>query len=544
MGPPAPSSTLLQSLQNPALYDHPVHEFQLIETHISWVLLTGAFAYKIKKPVDLGFVNFTTLERRHHFCTEELRLNRRLAPDLYLDVVAIAGSPEHPQFDGTQPPIEYAVKMKQFPQECLLSRALEEGKLSVEHVDALGKQIADFHRRIDVAGVDAPCGDPDVLIQPVRDNFEQLPPEAPHVLGLSRIAALRNWSEQEHAARREHFMQRKADGFIRECHGDLHLGNMALIDGRIVIFDCIEFSSSLRWIDVMSELAFVIMDLIDRKHPHLAYRLMNAYLEHTGDYEGLSVFRFYQVYRAMVRAKVAGIRLKQEETGDPQREHTQEELRSYVALAERLTRPSPPSLIIMHGLSGSGKTMVSQIILEAMGAVRIRSDVERKRLFGLLPEARTGDEASATLYSKDATRVTYSRLEELAEKIVKAGFTVIVDATFLNQMQRQTFKHVAERHHVPFLILDVFASDATVRKRVRHREEQGADASEATVSVLEQQLLHQEPFSSSEQSHVLHIKNDERLNRERLKEELMKRGFRFQAPGFMNEVSSPFEHET
>ena len=517
------SSTLLQSLQNPALYDHPVQEFQLIETHISWVLLTGSFAYKIKKPVDLGFVNFTTLERRHHFCTEELRLNRRLAPDMYAEVIAISGSPESPHINGRGPTIEYAVKMKQFSQRNLLSRVLEEGQLTIALIDALAKQIADFHHSIQVSTMESPFGTFDLLAQPVTENFKHLPIEAPQFLGEDRIEAIRRWSEREHASRKESFVHRKKEGFIRECHGDLHLGNMALIDQRIVIFDCIEFSNRLRWIDVMSEMAFVVMDLIDRGQLDLAYRLLNAYLEYTGDYLGLSVFRFYLVYRAMVRAKVAGIRLGQDEAGDTNRAKTQNELKSYLLLAERLTRPAPPSLIIMHGLSGSGKTIVSQIILEALGAIRIRSDIERKRLFGLSPDARTKDETKSTIYGIDASQVTYTRLEELADKILDAGFTVIVDATFLKKAQRQTFKHMAGVKRVPFIIVDVTASEETLRDRVKKREQHVVDASEATVSVLEQQLLHQEPIAQDEQADMIQVNNDPTFNPDELKEELLKR---------------------
>ena len=523
LGSFSPSSTLLQSLQNPALYHHPVQEFQLIETHISWVLLTGSFAYKIKKPVDLGFVNFTTLERRLHFCTEELRLNRRLAPDMYAEVIAISGSPESPHIEGRGPAIEYAVKMKQFSQRSLLSRVLDEGQLTIELIDALAKQIADFHHSIQVSKMDTPFGTFDLLAQPVTENFEHLPLDAHQFLGKDRMEAIRNWSEQEHAFRKESFIHRKTEGFIRECHGDLHLGNMALIDNRIVIFDCIEFSERLRWIDVMSEMAFVVMDLIDRGQLDLAYRLLNAYLEYTGDYVGVSVFRFYLVYRAMVRAKVAGIRLVQEEVRTSNRAQTQKELTSYLLLAEQLTRPAPPSLIIMHGLSGSGKTIISQLILEAIGAIRIRSDIERKRLFGLSPEARTEDETKSTIYGMDASQATYTRLEELAGKILESAFTVIVDATFLKKAQRQIFKHMAESKRVPFIIVDVTASEETLRERVKKREQTVVDASEATVSVLEQQLFHQEPIAQDEQADLFQVQNDPTFNPDQLKKELLKR---------------------
>jgi aminoglycoside phosphotransferase family enzyme/gluconate kinase len=529
------STKLLQALQNPSIYDHPVQEFQILETHISWVVLTGPFAYKIKKPVNLGFVDFSTLERRRYFCAEELRLNRRLAPDVYLDVVAITGTPEDPKVGGVTPAIEFAVKMKQFPQQSLLTHVLHHRQLLAAHIDGLAKQIADFHAVIQVAGAEIPFGSPDVLAKPVLANFHYLPAEASSLLGEDRIEALRHWTEREHDGHSEIFVKRKSEGFIRECHGDLHLGNMALINDCVVIFDCIEFNDTFRWIDVMSELAFIVMDLIDRGRPDFAYRLLNGYLEHTGDYEGLAVFQYYLTYRAMVRAKVAGIRLEQEEKGGPESRITENELKGYLELAERLSQPTQPSLILMHGLSGSGKTTIAQLILETMGAIRIRSDIERKRLFSLSPEARSERVSDFSIYGNDATERTYRQLEDLAEKILDGGFVVIVDATFLKATQRQQFQRLAERKQVPFLIFDVVSSKSTMQERVRKREESHLDASEATVTVLEDQIRHQEPFGSEEQPFVVCIRNDETFNPLTLKEELLKKGFKFQVSGFKKE---------
>ncbi|RMH37983.1 MAG: aminoglycoside phosphotransferase [Nitrospirae bacterium] len=505
---PDSSSTLLQALQNPALYGHPVERFEILETHISWVLLTGPYAYKIKKPVDLGFVDFRELERRQYFCMEEVRLNRRLAPELYLGVVTITGTPDSPQLGGEGPPIEYAVKMKQFPQEMLLTRVLARGHLTPAHIDALAAQIADFHQRIAVADVASPFGAPDVIIKPVRENFQQLPIVIREWFGADRLERLRTWTEEEHARLIEVFQRRKAEGCIRECHGDLHLGNMALIEKTITIFDCIEFSEALRWIDVMSEMAFTVMDLHHRGCPAYGRRLLNGYLEWTGDYWGVRVFRYYQTYRAIVRAKVAGIRWEQTEAQHADRLVLREELLSYLTLAERLVKEGSCAVIILHGLSGSGKTSLAQELLEATGAIRVRSDIERKRLFGVKPHERTDKAQESVVYSEETTQAVYGRLEECARHVLAAGYPVIVDATFLRRVQRERFQRLAAEWGVPFRIVHVWARDRILQERVARRIEEARDASEADLRVLERQLMMDEPFTEEERSSVVSVNTE------------------------------------
>ena len=499
---------LISSLQNPSLYNHDIQQFELIETHISWVILTGAYAYKIKKPVNLGFLDFSTLEKRRFFCEEELRLNRRLAPIFYLALVTISGSAEVPRLDGTGEPLEYAVKMKQFPQEALLSRQIRDGHVSSSHIDELARSIAEFHARIAIADPFSEFGTPDLIRHVVLDNFQQLPAEAIELISNQEIDRLMQWTTAEHAQCVKHFEKRKAEGFIRECHGDLHLGNIALVDKEIVIFDCIEFSERFRWIDVMSEVAFVVMDLIDRSASSLGWRLLNAYLEQTGDYKGLHLLPYYMTYRAMVRAKVTGIRLAQTRTEDSEHSELAEELNKYLALSTSLTKPPHPTLIITHGLSGSGKTTVSQALLESLGAIRIRSDIERKRLLGLSQEERTKAQKIALVYSKDSTEATYAQLKKLARSILQSGHSAIVDATFLKQTYRNTFAELAQDLGLPFFILDIRAPEAILRKRVEDRQRKGQDASEADISVLEQQLSQDEPFSTIERSFVLEVETE------------------------------------
>lgn len=492
-------SPLIRGLQNAAAYDHPVAEIALVETHISWVLLTGEFAYKVKKPVTLPFADFSTLERRRFLCEEELRLNRRLAPSLYLSVVPIAGSPEQPEMNGSSEPMEYAVKMRQFSQDMLLSRLIQHGGLLPSDIDGLAEETADFHGRVDVAAGETTHGSPEVIREYMEGNFRSLMEDVEDAELRTRLMAMRDWSESEWGRLKPVFIERQRNSFVRECHGDLHLGNMILHsdrdERRVVLFDGIEFNADLRWIDVMSDAAFCIMDLADRGRRDFAHRFLNAYLENTGDYAGLDLLSFYLVYRALVRAKVAGIRLHQTGLG-PEESHRQlGKLISYLDLAETYTQRETPQLIITHGLSGSGKTRGTQPVLESLGALRLRSDVWRKRIGGLEPLASSHSRLEADLYSPEMTAGTYRKLEQLADAILRAGFSVIVDATFLLRRQRDAFRDLALRRDVPFRILSFQASRAILERRVRSR---GGDASEATAAVLEYQFQHVEPLENDE----------------------------------------------
>lgn len=311
---------LIAALRDPSCYPHPVDRIEILETHISWVVLTGPYAYKIKKPVNPGFLDFTTLEKRHACCRDELRLNRRLAPGLYLDVVGITGSPERPHIGGDGEIIEYAVKMVQFGQDQLASRLLENGNLTARHIGQLAEKIAAFHQQAAAAEAGSPLGSPQAVTAHALQNFDQIAALPGAAADHSALSDLRRWTEREAAAREAAMNARQSGASVRECHGDLHLGNIALIEGEITPFDCIEFSAELRWNDVASEVAFLVMDLIDRGRPDFAFLFLSGYLEMTGDYNATAVLRFYLVYRAMVRAKVHCLRAHQPDIGDAERE--------------------------------------------------------------------------------------------------------------------------------------------------------------------------------------------------------------------------------
>ena len=509
------SQSLLAALQNPTLFPHPVEGFQLIETHISWVLLTGPYVYKFKKPVNFGFLDFTTLAAREHFCNEELRLNQRLTEDLYLEVLPITGTADAPQLGGEGEAIEYALKMRQFPQSGLLSTLQANGELTTTHIDEMARQIAQFHISAPVVAADNELGSPDSVMAPVLQNFEQIRPLISEKADLLQLDALQAWAESSFNRLKTLLGQRKAEGFIRECHGDIHLGNITLIDNKVVIFDCIEFNEPFRKTDVYADIGFLAMDLEDRGLKSLSRRLISNYLELTGDYQGLELLNFYKAYRAMVRAKVALFGLSPD-ADLVQRGAVMRQYRNYANLAESYSAIPSRFLVITHGVSAVGKSHVAMRLVESLGAVRLRSDVERKRLFADMSQA-------SGLYDADASVATYQRLHELAAVVLRAGFPVIIDATYLKQHQRGAAAAVAEATGVPFLILDCEAPQAVIAGWLEQRQAQSNDPSDATLAVIEAQQASREPLTIEETLQSKRVETNKSSDLDSLVENLRQR---------------------
>lgn len=485
---------LIEGLLDPRAYPHEVERVDAIETHISQILLAGDFAYKLKKPVNLGFLDFTTLERRKFFCDEEIRLNRRLAPALYLGVEPITGSLTRPRVGGDGEALEFAVRMRRFPQEALLSRR----PVTTELADRIAERVAAFHDRIPVAPSDSGYGSPPAVLGPMLDNFTHI---RPCLAGpdRARIEDLAAWTRTQTKGLAPHIDRRRETGHIRECHGDMHRGNIAIVDDEVVIFDGIEFNPGLRWIDTVSEVAFLIMDLEESGHPVLARRFLNRYLQIRGDYDGLPLLALYKVYRAMVRAKVIAIRLGQDHLGADEAAGDRRELARYLALAEAYTTPRTPVLILTHGLSGSGKSSLAAALLEHLDGVQIRSDVERKRLFGLSADADSVA-AVGNIYTEAASARTYQRLLEQARQVLAAGHHALVDAAFLRQAQRRPFCELAAQLGCRCRILSIQAPESVLYQRLADRRHAGQDASEADGRVLSAQLATQEPLTAAERT--------------------------------------------
>lgn len=484
---------LIQALLEPRHYPG-APRVELVQTHISWLLLAGDYAYKIKKPVKLPFLDFSTLERRYRCCLDELRLNRRLSPDIYLDVVGIFNTPQAPQLEGSGPPIEYAVKMRRFDDSMRLDRVCARGQLGIGHLSDLANTLVTFHESAAIAPPSSPFGAAGEVLAPALDNLRELTGLLVGSDMQARLADLNAWTERQYKLLAPLMNARKRAGRIRECHGDLHLANMVLMEDHVRLFDCIEFNENLRWIDVASDMAFTFVDLLAHSQPGLANWFMNEVLSRSGDYEAALVLRFYAVYRALVRAKVAAMTAVHGSGESP-------DALTYLALAERLMQPPKKRLVITHGLSGCGKTHASGALLLSdplACTLRLRSDVERKRLFGMRSIDRSESSLAAGIYAPDAQVRTYDHLLVASEMLLRAGWSVIVDATFLKHADRVMFRELAKDTGAVFSILAPQATAVQLRQRVQSRLEQGKDASEASLAVLERQVQTIEPLRLEE----------------------------------------------
>jgi aminoglycoside phosphotransferase family enzyme/adenylate kinase family enzyme len=502
-----------QLLLKPSAYPHHVDKVEHIETHISHIFLAGEYAYKVKKSLNLGFLDFSTLEARKHFCAEEVRLNSRLARDIYIDVVSIICNDDRifitdKQTDKYTNVVEYAVRMHRFDREMELDKLLENHSKywKDEWLDELCIIVAKFHLDSTRAKINSGYGEVDVIFSFAHENFVQIKQHLHNYQHIVKTSEqLQEWTTLQKKRLSSEIDSRLKNGFVRECHGDMHLANMVYWQSKVQIFDGIEFSAELRWIDVISEVAFLVMDLESRERPDLAWQFLNGYLSLTGDYAGLSLLDFYRNYLASVRAKVLSIRCSQLNARYAKEQKILlDGVGHYLALASAYTQPKKPSVIMLHGLSGSGKSTLAARLNERLLAIWIRSDVERKRLFGIFDDGQ-GLLLKGDMYAPEATRATYQRLLDLTKSIIEDGYSVIVDATFLQVKERQMFYQAFYKIDTAIIILDLQVEKNELRERVRQRSNDQNNISDADVSVLEQQFHLLDPLKDTEKVTILHI---------------------------------------
>ena len=502
---------LIRALLDPARYPDRPNRVELLQTHGAWVLLAGRSAYKIKKPVRLSFMDFSTLALRQAACQAELRVNRRFTVDrpaqqLYTEVLPIVGTPDAPRWgqpgrdDGQA--IEFAVHMRRFDEAGRLDHVCQRGELQAQHLVQLAQRLAAFQASAAVAPAHQPWGQPDTVHAVVRDNLDALRPLLTEASDLALLQDIDSWGTAQWPQLAQCLAERRRQGRVREGHGDLHLANLVLIGGEVVPFDAIEFNDALRWVDVASDLAFTWMDLHRMGQAGLAHVLLSEWTDASGDVSAPQVLPFFAVYLSVVRAKVAAIRRDQLGAGDAcGRAACDAEIRQYLRLAQSLARPEAPRLLITHGLSGCGKSHAAlQWLLQCRGshALRLRSDVERKRLHGLAPLQSSDPSQRALFYGPQAGAQTYAALRQRADELLRQGWTVLVDAAFLRRHERDAFAELARARGCPFGILAPQAPIEVLRQRIAARQSAGQDPSEATLEVLTQQLQWIEPLGDDE----------------------------------------------
>jgi aminoglycoside phosphotransferase family enzyme/predicted kinase len=463
-----------------------------LDTHVSTVLVTARHAFKLKRPVRLPFVDLTDRAVRRRLCVAEVGLNRRLAPSLYLGVVSVVGPPDAARLgeawavdDGTPEPAwppgaELAVRMRAFEQAGLWSQRVPAGDVGQDEARALGATIGAFHRDRAARRPSSPIGTAAAFRARSLDNFGTL---ATLLDGSRRplLARLRRDAQARHARLAGLREARDRDGFVRDGHGDLHLGNVATVDGVAVPFDCLEFDEALRIGDVADEVAFATMDLRHAGRPDLGAALLDGWLRETGDFDAVALLDEGEAYRAAVRAKVAAFDAVRDPAGGGAAR-----CEAYLRTAEATGVRAPPVLVAMHGLSGSGKSVVSAVLAAGMDAVRLSSDLERKRARGLAATSRAG--AHGAMYAPAARDAVYARLATLSRRLLGAGRSVVVDAGFLERARRDAFAALAADADAGFVVVDVRAPEAVLRARIAARAAAGTDASDADLAVLDAQL--------------------------------------------------------
>lgn len=497
---------LIQNMLTPEFYPHPVKvPIQLMQTHASYVLMTGDFAYKLKKPVNFGFLDYSTVTKRQHFCQEELRLNQRGAKELYLEVIAIAKIGDRYQFGNDGEIVDYAVKMVQFPQANLLSNMFESGELKIADVEEVGRVVADFHTQAQTNEYIQSFGTIERIKESIDDNYRQTEKYIGRAQTQQQFTETKAYTDRFLSEHRELFLDRMKQGFIRECHGDLHLRNICRWQSKILLFDCIEFNEPFRFVDTMYDVAFAVMDLEARGRKDFANRFLNTYVEQTGDWAGLQVLPMYLSRQAYVRAKVMSFLLDDPNIPSQERAAAARTAGDYYRQAWEYTRDLQGRLIVLSGLSGSGKSTLGKKIAGELGGVHLRSDAVRKHLGGI-PLSSKGD---ASLYTPEMTDRTYQRLLELGDRLATQGWTVILDAKYDRVSLRAAAIHLAASRDVPLQILHCTAPEQVLRDRLIQRT---GDIADATADLLASQQAAWEDFTPAERGYVTIVDTTQELD--------------------------------
>ncbi len=476
---------------------------ELLQTHISYVFLAGDHVYKVKKPVDFGFLDFSTPAKRCYYCRQEVLLNSRLCPDTYLGVVRIRQSGERIAIDGSGRVVEYAVHMRRLPAERMMDRLLAQGAVSAEMVERIAGRLAEFHRSADTSRRIAEYGDWAVRYA-WEENFRQWAPLVGQTITPEQDRVLRAFG-QAFLARRRDLLHRRVDQLrIRDCHGDLRSDAVCFVDG-VCIFDCIDFSRRLRYTDVAGDVGFLAMDLDYRGRPDLARALVDRYVVTSGDADVAEVIDFYKCYRACVRGKVEGFLLDQAEVPAAAKRRARRAAQRYFELACGYAASLPPALLVTTcGLTATGKSTLARRLAQLTGAEVISSDVVRKALAGLQPSEHRFEPFRRGLYSPEATDRTYVALLEAARRALAEGRSVIADASFTRRTHRRWARRLALDTGAQFVCLEFRASRTAVRRRLARRLREGGDPSDARWEIyVAQKRTFQAPTEVPAERHLV-----------------------------------------
>ncbi len=502
---PAPLPDVIAGLLAPSAYPHPADDVELIQTHVSYVLLAGEFAYKVKKQLDLHFLDYSTLERRHLMCEEEVRLNRRLCADAYLGVSRIVKAGDGFVVDGEGEAVEYAVKMRRMPQERMLPQLIARGAVTPGDIARVAHVVATFHRDAETSGYIASFGGVDTLRTNWRENFDQTEAQVGRTISRVNRDAIRSYVEHFLSDDGALFEERAASGRVRDCHGDLRSDSIVIgDDGSICIMDCIEFNDRIRYGDVASDVAFLAMDLEFRGRADLADEFVAAYLGEAPDETLPLVLDFYRCYRAYVRGKVDAIESDEPEVPEAERRRAAERARAYFALARRYaTTHYPRTLVTMAGLSGSGKSYVAAALAGRMSAAHVSSDAVRA---SVATGVATGPDLpyGAGGYADEARSLVYDELHRRAAQHLALGRSVVLDATHIRRADRVAARRVAEAAGVRFLAVEVVATEDVVRGRMERRGE-GTARSDARWGVYLEQRRRFEPLDEIAEDEVVRV---------------------------------------
>ncbi|MGB2696170.1 MAG: AAA family ATPase [Dehalococcoidia bacterium] len=484
----------IEALLSPDAYPHPVERVELRQTHISYVVLAGEFVYKVKKPLDFGFLDYTTLERRRHFCEEEVRLNSRLCDDTYLGVTPIVATGDGAKIGGVGEPVEYAVKMRRLPDDGMMPGLLERGAVTSKHLGRVARSLADFHAASERSDEIDRYGGLETAMGNWHENFEQTAAYIGRTIHQHQFDDIRAFVQTVAQQDAGLIAQRVREGRARDCHGDLRSDAVCFVDDGVCVFDCIEFNERFRYSDVAADVAFLAMDLEYRGYRAHSDELMGHYLGATLDSTLPLLLPFYKCYRAYVRGKVDGFQLDQPEIDGAQKHEVAEGARRYFELAhEYATHLTPRTLLITIGVTGSGKSYLVNALAARLGAVILSSDVTRKRLLGIDPMEPHAEPVDTGIYNAETTDRTYRALLDEARSWLDRDKPVILDAAYLRQAQRAPAMRLAEATGARFLALECEADESLVWERLSQRRETTRVVSDGRWEVYQAQQERREP---------------------------------------------------